>query len=110
MKQFVEGLFFDDNNSSINNNNTSIKQNTSVINHEMNNLLKQSKLYVDVIELDAQSIITYNSKTVHDRLKKLIKNINTTSYNEEMINMFKLIKTKVDSNSTQLSELKNTLI
>ena len=76
----------------------------------MNNLLKQSKLYVDVIEIESISTITDNLKIVHDRLKKLIKNINTTSYNEEMINMFKLIKTKVDSNSTQLSELKNTLI
>ena len=34
------------------NNNTSIKQYISMINDEMNNLLKQSKLNIDVIELD----------------------------------------------------------
>ena len=32
------------------NNNTSMKQYISMINNEMNNLLKQSKLHVDVIE------------------------------------------------------------
>ena len=52
----------------------------------MNNLLKQSKLYV-VIEIDSTSTITDNLKIVHDRLKKLNKNINTNSENEEIINM-----------------------
>ena len=78
-----------------------------MINGEMKNLLKQSKLYVDVIELDTQSTITDNLKIVHDRLKKLI---NTTSNNLEIMHMLKLIKTKVNSNSQQFSELKNTLI
>ena len=36
------------------NNNTSIKQYISMINDEMNNLLKQTKLKVDVIELDSK--------------------------------------------------------
>ena len=40
-----------------------------MINDVMNNLLKQSKLYVDVIELDTQSTLTDNLKIVHDRLK-----------------------------------------
>ena len=76
----------------------------------MNNKLQQSNLYVDVIELDTKSIIKDALKRVHDRLKKLNNNINTTTYNEEIISMLKLIKTKVDFNSLQLSELKNTLI
>ena len=58
-----------------------------MINDEMNNLLKQSKLYVDVIELDTKSIMTDNLKIVHDRLKKLNKNSNTTSENEEIKDM-----------------------
>jgi len=97
-----------DNNSS--NKDTSIKQYISMINDEMNNLLNQSKLYVDAIQLDTQSTITDNVRIVHDRLKKLNKNINTTSDNGEILNMSKLIKTKVDLNSIQWSELKNTLI
>ena len=56
------------------NDNTSIKQYTSMINDEMNNLLKQSKLYVDVIELDTQGILTDNL-LVRDRLKKLNKTL-----------------------------------
>ena len=51
------------------NNNTSIKQYVSMINDEMNSPLKQSKLNVDVIELDSKNTITDNLKTVHDRLK-----------------------------------------
>ena len=43
----------DDSSSS---NNTSIKQNISMINDEMNNLLKQSKSDVDVIELDSKTL------------------------------------------------------
>ena len=80
-----------------------------MINDEMNNWLKQSKLYVDVIELDTQSTMTDNLERVHDRLKKLNKNINTTTYNEETISMLKLIKTKVDFDYLQLFEFKNTL-
>jgi len=38
------------------NKNTSIKQYISMINDEMNNLLKQSKLYDDVIELDSKTL------------------------------------------------------
>ena len=40
-----------------------------MINDEMNNLLKQTKLNVHVIELDSKNTITDNSKIVHDRLK-----------------------------------------
>ena len=43
----------DDRNS---NNNTSIKQSISMINDEMNNLLKQTKVNVDVIELDTKKL------------------------------------------------------
>ena len=43
-------VIIDDNNDS-SNNNTSIKQYISMINDEMDNRLKQSKLYADVIEL-----------------------------------------------------------
>ena len=39
------------------NNNTSIKQHISMINNEMNNLLKQSKLNVDVIELESKTLL-----------------------------------------------------
>jgi len=38
-------------------------------NDEMNNLLKQSKSNIDVIELDSKDTITDNLKIVHDRLK-----------------------------------------
>ena len=44
-----------------------------MINHAMNNLLKQSKLNVDVIELDSKATITDNANIVHDRLRKLNK-------------------------------------
>ena len=81
-----------------------------MINDEMNTLLKQSKLYVDVIEVDAKSTITDNLNIVHDRPKMLNKHIKTTTNNEEMINMLKLIKTRIDLNSKQLTELKNTLV
>ena len=52
------------------NNDTSIKQYISMINYEMNNLLKQSKLYDDVIELDSKTLLTDNLKIVHYRLKR----------------------------------------
>ena len=78
-----------------------------MINDEMNNLLKQSKLYVDVIELDSKDTITDNFKVVHDRLK-LNKNISSTTDNEEVINMVK--QTKLDLNYVHLIELKSTLI
>ena len=81
-----------------------------MVNDEMNNILKQSKLQVDVIELYTKHTITYNLKIVHDILQKLTRNINTTSDNEEIINMLELIKAKLDLNSIQFSELKNTLI
>jgi hypothetical protein len=42
------------------NNNTSIKQYISMINDEMNNPLKQTKLNVDVIELDSRNATTDN--------------------------------------------------
>ena len=87
-------------------NNTSTRQYISFIKVEIDNLLKQSKLYVNVITLDAKSTITDNLKIVHDRLKKLNKNINTRTDNEEIINMLKRIKTQVDFNYIQLSELK----
>ena len=41
-----------------------------MINDEMNNLWKQSKLHVDAIELDSKNTVTYNLKLCHDRLKK----------------------------------------
>ena len=63
---------------------TSIKQYVSMLNNEMNNRLKQSKLHVDVIELDSKDNITYNLNIVHDRLTKLNKNISTTTDNEEI--------------------------
>ena len=66
-------VIIDDNNNS-SNNTTSIKQYISMINDEMNNLLKQSKLYLDVIELDTQSAITDNLKVIHER-----KLLNTTT-------------------------------
>ena len=43
----------DDSNS---NNNTSVKQYSSMINDEMNDLLKQSKFNVDVIGLDSKAL------------------------------------------------------
>ena len=64
------------------NNNTSIKQYTSMIHDEINNLLKQTKFNVDVIELDSKNIIKDNLKIVHDRLNMLNKNISTTKDNE----------------------------
>jgi hypothetical protein len=45
----------------------------------MSNLLKQSKSYVGVIDLDTKSTIPDNSNIVHDRLMKLSENITTTS-------------------------------
>ena len=74
-------------------------------NHEIYDILLQTKSNVDVIELDSKNIRTGNFKVVHDRLKKLNKRINTTTDNEEIMNMLKLIKTKFDFNSNQLSEL-----
>ena len=62
-----------------------------MVHDDMNNLLKQSELYVGVIEIDTQKAITDNLKIVHDRLKELNKNINATSENGEIINMLKLI-------------------
>ena len=67
---FCGSVVIDDNNHSSNSNNTSSKQYIPLINDEMNNLLKQSILYVDVIEFDTQSIIPGNLKIVHDRLIK----------------------------------------
>ena len=66
------------------NNNTSVKQYISMINDEMSNLLKQTTLHVGVIELDSKNSITDNY-IVHERRKKLNKNIKTTAYNEEII-------------------------
>ena len=62
------------------------------------------KKKVDVIGLDSKNTITDNVKVVHDRLEKLNKNISTTTDNEEIINMFILIKTKIYMTSTLLSE------
>jgi len=67
------------------NNDTSIKQYISMINYEMNNLLKQSKLYDDVIELDSKNNITEKLNVVQDRLKKLNKNVSATTDNDEII-------------------------
>jgi len=76
----------------------------------LNNLLKKTKLHFDVIELNSKNTTTDNLKLVHDRLRNSNKNMNTTTDNEEIINMLKLIQTKIDLHSIQLSELKNTLI
>ena len=56
-------------NDSSSNNDTSIKHYTSMINHEMINLLEQSKSNVDVIKLESTNTITDNVKIVHARLK-----------------------------------------
>ena len=45
-----------------------------------------------------------------ERLQMLNKNTLTKSDDDEIMNMLKLIKTKVDLNSLQLTEFKNTLI
>ena len=42
--------------NSSSNNNTNIKQYISMINDEMNNLLKQTKTNVDAIELDSKTL------------------------------------------------------
>ena len=60
----------DDSSSS---NNASVKQYISMINEDMNNLSKQTKLNVDVIGLDSKQTITDNLKVVHDRLNKFKK-------------------------------------
>ena len=87
----------DDNNSSNNNDNTSIKQYMSMLNYEMNIILKQTKTNIDVIEFDSNSTITDNLKVIHEKLKRLNKNnITTKSGDDEIMNMLKLIKTQVD--------------
>ena len=107
--EIICGSVIIDDNSNSSNNNTIIKQSISMINDEMNNLLKQSKLYVAVIELLSKH---YNKqfKDSSWQIKEIKQNINTTSDNVEIMNMFKLIKTSVDLDSIQLSELRNTLI
>ena len=75
----------------------------------MNNLLKQTKLNLDAIELDSKNTITDTLKTVHERLKKLNTNMITRTDNDEITNILKLI-TKKDLNSIQLTELKIHLI
>ena len=75
----------------------------------MNNILKHTKTNIDVIELDSNNTITDNLKVIHEKLKMLNKNnITTKSDDGEIMNMLKL--TKVDLNSSQLTESKNTLI
>ena len=46
----------DDNNNGSNNKDTNIKHFNSIINDEVNNLLKQSKLYVYIIGLDTKTL------------------------------------------------------
>ena len=81
-----------------------------MLNDEMNNLLKQTKTNIDVIEVDTQSTITDNLKVLYGRLKMLNKNILTKSGNEEIMNMLNLSHTKTDVNSIHLTELKDTSI
>ena len=54
--------------------------------------------------------MTDNLKVIHERLKMFNVNTWTKSDDDEIMNMLKLIKTKVDLNSSQLTELKSTLI
>ena len=80
-----------------------------MVNDIVNTMLKNSKLYTDATEIDSSDTITDNLKIVYDKLNKLNKNMKAAD-NEDMLNMLKQIKMKVDSNSKQLTELKNTLI
>ena len=49
--------------------NTCIKQCVSMIKDDMSNLMKQTKLNVELIELDSKNIITDNLKIVYDTQK-----------------------------------------
>ena len=88
---------------------TSFKKYISMLNEKMTNRLKQSKLHAGVRELDSKNTITDNLNIVRDRLKKFNKNMSARTYNDEIMNMLKLIWTRTDLNSIQLSELQNTL-
>ena len=66
-----------------------------MINDEIYNLLKQSKLNVDAIELNSKDTITDNLKIIHDRLKKLDENMSTRTDNDGIVNMLKLIKNTI---------------
>ena len=67
------------------NNNISIKQYTSMINEEMNTLLKQSHLYTDATEININDTLTDNLKMIHDKVKKLNKVIQNNNNSENNI-------------------------
>ena len=50
-------------------NNMSIKQYISMINEDINSLLKQSKIHIDATELDSGNTITDNLIIVHEKLR-----------------------------------------
>ena len=92
-------------------NNMSIKQYISMINEDINSLLKQSKIHIDATELDSGNTITDNLIIVHEKVKKLNKSIKPNDeYNEKVISLLKIIDHKIDDNSQRLNELQNTLI
>ena len=92
-------------------NNMSIKQYISMINEDINSLLKQSQIHIDATELDSGNTITDNLIIVHEKVKKLNKSIKPNDeYNENVISLLKIIYHKVDDNSQRLNDLKNTLI
>ena len=70
-------------NDSDTNNNISIKQYTSMINEEMNTLLKQSHLYTDATEININDTLTDNLKMIHDKVKKLNKVIQNNNNSEK---------------------------
>ena len=100
-------VIIDDSN---NNNKISIKQYLSMINDGLNTLLKQCQLYTDAGEIDSTDTITDNLKIVYQTIDKLNNTIKQPDNTDEIINMLKQMKIKIDLNSIQLSELKNTLI
>ena len=63
-----------------------------MINDEMNNLLKQTKTNIGLIELDSNDTITDNLKALYEGLNMLDKNILTQSGDEEIMHMIKLLK------------------
>ena len=100
-------VIIDDSN---NNNKISIKQYLSMINDGLNTLLKQCQLYTDAGEIDSTDTITDNMKIVHQKIDRLINTNKQPDNTDEIINMLKQMKIKIDLNSIQLTELKDTLI
>ena len=92
------------------NNNTSIKQYTSMINEEMNDLLKAIKVKCWCDRTRFKKHYNRKFKNSSWQTKEVKQNMNRRTDNDEIINMLKLIQTNIDLNSTQLSELKDTWI